>query len=211
MNEPDNFLARWSRRKREQAVEAKRAKAAAPGEAAAPGPPQDEAVAQGAGPVQAGERPAAMAETPAVFDPASLPPIESIGAQTDIGAFLQPGVPESLRNAALRRAWTADPAIRDFKGLAENDWDFSDPNGVHGFGPLAPNFDVKKMAEALFHGASKEEPPIPAKAVLSDAAENAAAVEGPSAVSESPDPQDESGKNIAVQKNPESKPSSTTR
>ena len=37
----------------------------------------------------------------------------SITAATDIRAFLAPGVPAELTRAALRRAWTADPAIRD--------------------------------------------------------------------------------------------------
>jgi hypothetical protein len=84
------------------------------------------------------------------FDPATLPPIESIDAQTDITAFLQSGVPAELRLAALRRAWTADPAIRDFKGLQENGWNFNDPNGVPGFGDLGPEVDVKrKVAEIL--------------------------------------------------------------
>jgi hypothetical protein len=72
------------------------------------------------------------------FDPATLPPIESIDAQTDITAFLQNDVPEKLRLAALRRAWTVDPAIRDLMGLLENDWNFNDPNSTPGFGELAP-------------------------------------------------------------------------
>ena len=68
------------------------------------------------------------------FDLASLPPIDSIGANTDIAAFLRPGVPMELTRAALRRAWTSDPAIRDFVGLVENGWDFNNPDAVSGFG-----------------------------------------------------------------------------
>jgi hypothetical protein len=70
------------------------------------------------------------------FDPASLPSLEQIAADTDIGAFLQSGVPAELTRAALRRAWASDPAIRDFIGIAENQWDFNDPDGIPGFGPL---------------------------------------------------------------------------
>jgi hypothetical protein len=70
------------------------------------------------------------------FDPASLPSIDSITAETDIVAFLKSGVPTELTRAALRRAWTSDPAIRDFIGIAENQWDFNDPNGMAGFGRL---------------------------------------------------------------------------
>jgi hypothetical protein len=69
-------------------------------------------------------------------DLSSLPPIESIDAATDITAFLRKGIPQELSRAALRRAWSADPAIRDFIGLAENAWDFNDPNAMPGFGPL---------------------------------------------------------------------------
>ncbi len=98
---------------------------AATGEPAASAAQQ--AAAQQTGPASA---------KPLAFDPASLPPIESIAADTDISAFLQPGVPSDVRNAALRRAWSVDPAISNFKGLQENDWDFNDPNGIPGFGPL---------------------------------------------------------------------------
>jgi Protein of unknown function (DUF3306) len=81
-----------------------------------------------------GAEPSPAPETP--FDPASLPSIESIAADTDIVAFLRTGVPAELTRAALRRAWTSDPAIRDFIGIAENQWDFNDPNAIPGFGPL---------------------------------------------------------------------------
>jgi hypothetical protein len=115
----EEFLARWSRRKREAntAVEAP--------PAAEPGEPQD-APALGA------------AKTPAdaAFDLSSLPPIESITGTTDITAFLRKGIPAELSHAALRRAWASDPIIRDFIGLAENAWDFNDPNAMPGFGPL---------------------------------------------------------------------------
>ena len=69
-------------------------------------------------------------------DLSSLPPIESIDAATDITAFLRKEFRRKLRHAALRRAWSADPAIRGFVGLAENAWDFNDPNAMPGFGPL---------------------------------------------------------------------------
>jgi hypothetical protein len=70
------------------------------------------------------------------FDLSTLPSLDSIAPGTDMSVFLQKGVPLDLTRAALRRAWSADPAIRDFIGLAENAWDFNDPNAMHGFGPL---------------------------------------------------------------------------
>jgi Protein of unknown function (DUF3306) len=80
--------------------------------------------------------PAADAPAPVAFDPASLPPIESIVADSDIKQFMQEDVPAELTRAALRSAWTADPAIRDFVGIAENQWNFNDHACIPGFGPL---------------------------------------------------------------------------
>ena len=69
-------------------------------------------------------------------DLSGLPSIEAIAANTDVRGFLQSRVPNELTRAALRKAWTSDPAIRDFIGIAENQWDFNDPNAIPGFGPL---------------------------------------------------------------------------
>jgi len=139
MSEPENFLTRWSRRKRVTEEPARPAPAVAPDKPAPDGAPADKPKS----------KPAAETPEPA-FDPASLPSLDSIGAQTDIRAFLQPGVPGELRLAALRRAWTMDPAIRDYKGLAENDWDFTKPNSMMGFGELDPSIDIKKMLAQIF-------------------------------------------------------------
>src|SRR6516162_3780295 len=106
----EQFLARWSRRKREE-----RAGQAAPR-------PEESDEAQRPAPA---DRPAAEPALTEV-DLSSLPAIETINATTDITAFLRKGIPQELSRAALRRAWSADPAIRDFVGLAENAWDFND-------------------------------------------------------------------------------------
>ncbi|WP_027535059.1 DUF3306 domain-containing protein [Bradyrhizobium sp. WSM3983] len=112
----EEFLARWSRRKRE-------AKSSVP-------------VPQTAKPASETPAPSTEVEVAPEVDLASLPSIDSITAMTDITVFLREGIPRELTRAALRRAWTADPAIRDFVGLAENAWDFNDPNAMPGFGPL---------------------------------------------------------------------------
>jgi hypothetical protein len=83
------------------------------------------------------------------FDAAIPPAIESIDAQTDITVFLRSGVPDELRLASLRRAWTVDPAIRDFRGLQENAWNFNDPNSIPGFGELGPEVDVERMVAGI--------------------------------------------------------------
>lgn len=140
MSEPENFLERWSRRKLANA------------EPAAPEqkeiPPQTEIATDAAAPVANGDAPAENTEDKP-FDPACLPSIESIGADTDVTAFLRPGVPADLTRAALRRAWSSDPAIRDFVGLVENGWDFNDPQAMGGFGPIGAGEAARLLAQAM--------------------------------------------------------------
>ena len=133
MSESDSegFLSRWSRRKRA-------AIATPPPETPAAAPP---------------------AEAPEDFDLASLPPIESLTADSDIAAFLRPQVPAALRTAALRRAWTLDPAIRDYVGPADYAWDFNAPDGMAGFS-LELGGDVKRLlAQAIGLVEEEEKPP----------------------------------------------------
>jgi Protein of unknown function (DUF3306) len=118
VTEKGNVFLRWVRLKREAKATVQQAEAVSTGIEAST--------------EQSGIN-AAMQEP---FDPASLPSIDSITADTDIVAFLKSDVPMELTRAALRRAWTSDPAIRDFIGIAENQWDFNDPNGISGFGRL---------------------------------------------------------------------------
>ena len=87
------------------------------------------------------------AESP--FNATNLAPIESIGAGSDIRPFLTSGVPADLTRAALRRAWSTDPAIRDFIGLSENSWDFDGPEGVPGFGPLTTEGPGRLLARQM--------------------------------------------------------------
>jgi hypothetical protein len=140
MSEPESFAARWSRLKRETAKKQEEPASVQPAAQSAEAAPTEGASAD--------ERPGsnpAKAPSAAPFDPESLPPIDSITAGSDIKAFLQAGVPKDLTRAALRRAWTADPAIRDFIGLAENQWDFTDPTAMPGFGPLEATDDVRQL------------------------------------------------------------------
>ena len=133
------------------------------------------------------------------FDLASLPSLDSITAVTDVRAFLAPGVSTDLARAALRRAWAADPAIRDFKGLAENAWDFTDPTAMPGFGALPPGTDIKTMLAQIFGDGEKptatdaaEEKPAALEA--SDIAEQIAPPEPPSEESSAAAEKEESSK-----------------
>jgi Protein of unknown function (DUF3306) len=112
----EEFLKRWSRRKQES--KAAEQAPSPPGQTAAASPETAEAASE------------------PEIDLSELPSVDSITAATDITEFLRKGIPAELSRAALRRAWSADPTIRDFVGLAENAWDFTDPNAIPGFGAL---------------------------------------------------------------------------
>jgi len=135
----ERFLARWSRRKRAAA------RPTAP-PAAEPPPP----------------------EVAPPIDPADLPPLDAIGPESDVSRFLAAGVPPDLARAALRRAWSADPAIRDFVGLAENSGDLMAPGGALGFGSIAPEEVERLLGQAL--GAPAAAPaPAPTEGPLPEA------------------------------------------
>jgi hypothetical protein len=142
MSEPENFLSRWSRRKREAEAAPDAEADATPAVAAAP---------------EAAPAPALPAAEEPAFDLSSLPSIEEIAADTDVSMFMKSGVPSALRHAALRRAWASDPAIRDFRGLQENDWDFNAPESIPGFGSFKSEAEIEDLAHRLF-GPDRTEP-----------------------------------------------------
>jgi hypothetical protein len=139
MSEPENFLARWSRRKAEAEQPAGRAPDANEGVEPQEQPGGASAETKGEEAKKEGEE----------VDLSKLPPIESIGPETDIRAFLQKGIPPELTRAALRRVWTSDPAIRNFIGIAENQYDFATGSDIPGFGPLTPADDVARMVSQI--------------------------------------------------------------
>ena len=148
MSEPENFLARWSRRKAEAEQPADRADDANErGELQQPGGAAAEAKDEQA--KKEGDE----------VDLSKLPPIESIGPETDIRAFLQKGIPPELTRAALRRVWTSDPAIRNFIGIAENQYDFATGSDIPGFGPLTPADDVARMVREIMREGVPRPPP----------------------------------------------------
>jgi hypothetical protein len=146
MSGDEPFLARWWRRKLNAATRSDVEKNLPPSAAGLAKPVSSDA----------GE---AIPATP-------LPPIEAIESTSDIKAFLAPGVPLELTRAALRRAWTADPAIRDFIGLCENAWDFNAPGGVPGFGSLDLE-DIRRFVGQVL-GESQKAAASSANGVLAD-------------------------------------------
>jgi hypothetical protein len=170
MNEPENFIARWSRRKRKAAQDADATKAAA-------APPAATVESEHADEGRRKESDAAAADggalepSVAAFDPTTLPPIETITTESDIRAFLAPGVPPELTRAALRRAWATDPKIRDFVGLSENSWDFNAPGAIPGFGPLEMTDELRaEVAQMVGRSLAGQSPDQPASEARSQSA-----------------------------------------
>jgi hypothetical protein len=149
MSDPDQgdqdktFLARWSQRKRE----AKQPEHEAPvADADVPSKP----VAEGDGAPE--------------FDLSTLPKLEDVTETTDITGFLRKGVPEQLRNAALRKSWALDPAIRNYVNPAlEYAYDWNTPGGVPGSSEIGAGMDVARLVSQIMgSGQSAMEPSIPA-------------------------------------------------
>ena len=165
-----SFLARWSQRKQE---------------AKQPEPKQDPpAVASDvAGPV-------AEVEAEPEFDLSSLPQLEELTQTTDITAFLRKGVPEHLRNAALRKSWALDPAILNYVNPAlEYAYDWNTPGGVPGNSEIGAGADIARMVSQIMGGERPAETSNPAIVP---------ATEGESAAAE-PDPSPEPPQDHPVQ------------
>jgi hypothetical protein len=127
------FLARWSQRKQEAKQPEPKSEA-----------PAVESVASSGSPAPQSE------DVTPEFDLSSLPKLEELTGSTDITAFLRKGVPEHLRNAALRKSWALDPAIRNYVNPAlEYAYDWNAPGGVPGGGELGAGVDVARLVSQI--------------------------------------------------------------
>ncbi len=118
MTDESDFLRRWSRRKRA---------------ARKPGPSDTEPVEDAREPSAGDEIAAARGEEPEsaespTAEPESLelPDIDSLNADSDFTPFLKKGVPEELKNRALRKLWRVNPVFGHLDGLNDYDGDFTD-------------------------------------------------------------------------------------
>lgn len=131
------FLARWSQRKHEAKQPDRDA------------PPADTDVAA---------EPVAQGDAAPEFDLSSLPKLEDLTATTDITAFLRKGVPEHLRNAALRKSWALDPAIRNYVNPAlDYAYDWNTPGGVPGSSEIGAGMDIARLVSQIMGGDKADE------------------------------------------------------
>lgn len=140
----EDFLSRWSRRKRE-------VKQAEPTE---PRAPETADEAQGAAEAVADAGTAQTASPEPELSPEeieSLPSLDALTPETDLSVFFRKGVPQALRNAAMRRMWSLDPTIRDYVGDARDyAWNWNIPGDVPGYGPLAPTDEIYATLDQMF-------------------------------------------------------------
>jgi hypothetical protein len=148
------FLARWSQRKR-----------------GAKQPEREAPLAD----AEVGAEPAPEAESPEEFDLTSLPSLDELTPTTDITMFLRKGVPEHLRNAALRKSWALDPAIRNYVNPAlDYAYDWNTPGGVPGNSELGAGVDVARLvSEIMGTGVPTVEPSTSAAETLKVASDPA--------------------------------------
>jgi hypothetical protein len=148
-SEDDNPLIRWARRK--QAVRTG-GDAGLGSEAPAAGP------TEGATRALPAERPpeaSEVSETAAEEITGPPPSLDDLTAESNLAVFFRKDVPEHLRTAALRKMWSLDPAIRDHIGLAENSWDFTQPDSIPGFGSIA-----EAAVPDFFSTSASDAPPV---------------------------------------------------
>jgi hypothetical protein len=100
-------------------------------------------------------------------------------ATTDITGFLRSGVPEHLRNAALRKSWALDPAIRNYVNPAlDYAYDWNTPGGVPGSSEIGAGVDVARLVSQIMgSGEPAVEPSlsaaVPTKEPASDPTQSA--------------------------------------
>jgi Protein of unknown function (DUF3306) len=132
-DDEDGFLARWSRRKRRPE-----------NPPITESPEVDEQISE-----QSTQHSESVEAADTRREPEPLPRIEDLTAESDLSAFLRAGVPPELQKAALRRAWSLDPAIRDYCGPADYALDFNDPDSLPGFASKEMVELAKKLLSEL--------------------------------------------------------------
>ena len=145
------FLSRWSKRKREALTQ----------------PPDEAGAPKSEGDTGRIERAEKTEEEP--FDLSLLPDLETLTGESDIQSFLHKAVPDALRNAALRKVWALDPAVRNYIGEAlDYAYDWNTPGGVPGFGDILSDEQSMAFVRNLLAGPEADEKLIEEPATRQD-------------------------------------------
>lgn len=149
----EGFLNRWSRRKAE-------------------------ARAQEATPAATAEAAPAAEDAPEPEAPLDLPDIESLTAESDFKVFMAKGVPQHLRNQALRKLWRLKPSLANLDGLLDYGGDYTRSAMV----PAA----AVRTAYQVGKGYLRDEPKAPDQVTASQARELPEAAAPPATRAEGP-------------------------
>jgi Protein of unknown function (DUF3306) len=124
MDKDENFLERWSRRKRSPDDEPALKKEAAPQDQHAAVPPDQESeqANQAQSPAEAPQDETAAPQEPAPWEGVD---IETLNADSDYTVFMAKGVPDNVRKEALDKLWRSDPVFANLDGLNDYDDDYS--------------------------------------------------------------------------------------
>ena len=176
MNNPDeSLLLRWSRRKHQARQESQQETPheVAPEKSTEPAAEAPSAADAASKPVEPADQSPTVAvehagEPEHEVDIESLPDIETLTYESDFSIFLREGVPERLKQAALRKLWLSNPVFANLDGL--NDYDpqtmkfleeaVAEPIAEVGRGLRDKIMDAKRAREERprgRHGPSKQE------------------------------------------------------
>lgn len=108
IEDDDNLISRWSRRKRASLAEA---------EAEATSPPPE---------AEKTEEPSPDLTDEEWLEEHNLPEPENLGEGDDFSDFLKDNVPKLLRQRALRQLWRSNPVLANVDGLVDYGGDFTD-------------------------------------------------------------------------------------
>lgn len=129
-----NFLSRWSRRKREITTEEGEINPKLPVEQAGiqPGVGCDvgagvDGCVEDAGEAGDNVPSAEELELQANLEAAEAVDLESLDYESDFQLFRKKGVPEALKNAAMQKLWRSNPVLSVLDGLNDYDADYGDP------------------------------------------------------------------------------------
>jgi len=117
------FVRRWSRLKRAEGQVTADATAAAEVELAALDEGGEVALSEADAEADVAEAEVAEEEIKEL-SAEDLPDIDSLEADSDYTPFMQAGVPDKLKNLALRKLWKSDPILANVDGLNDYDEDF---------------------------------------------------------------------------------------
>lgn len=149
-DEPDNFLDRWSRRKKEAGEEAQRA--------AEPAPVQ----------------PAAQQPLP------ELPPLEKLTLESDYSGFFHPEVGEDTRRAALRKLFSDPHFnVMDGLDVYIDDYSKSEPIPAAMLAGLRQAQNILNWAAGKGDVVDPAEPEVQADSAVNTPAPKPAALDGP--------------------------------